>query len=64
MVKFANNLLFTQKYVTLFADALGLKLEYTKEPVYELVGFNAVDSYSFVISLKGDSKDTVTSLEK
>lgn len=64
VVKFANNLLFTQKYVTLFADALGLKLEYTKEPVYELVGFNAVDSYSFVISLKGDSKDTVTSLEK
>ena len=60
VVKFANNLLFTQKYVTLFADALGLKLEYTKEPVYELVGFNAVDSYSFVISLKGDSKDTVT----
>lgn len=64
VVKFANNLLFTQKYVTLFAEALGLKLEYTKEPVYELVGFNAVDSYSFVISLKGDSKDTVTSLEK
>lgn len=64
VVKFANNLLFTQKYVTLFADALGLKLEYTKEPVYELVGFNVVDSYSFVISLKGDSKDTVTSLEK
>lgn len=64
VVKFANNLLFTQKYVSLFADALGLKLEYTKEPVYELVGFNAVDSYSFVISLKGDSKDTVTSLEK
>ena len=64
VVKFANNLLFTQKYVTLFADVLGLKLEYTKEPVYELVGFNAVDSYSFVISLKGDSKDTVTSLEK
>lgn len=64
VVKFANNLLFTQKYVTLFADALGLKLEYSKEPVYELVGFNAVDSYSFVISLKGDSKDTVTSLEK
>ena len=64
VVKFANNLLFTQKYVTLFADAVGLKLEYTKEPVYELVGFNAVDSYSFVISLKGDSKDTVTSLEK
>lgn len=64
VVKFANNLLFTQKYVTLFADALGLKLEHTKEPVYELVGFNAVDSYSFVISLKGDSKDTVTSLEK
>ena len=64
VVKFANNLLFTQKYVTLFADALGLKLEYTKAPVYELVGFNAVDSYSFVISLKGDSKDTVTSLEK
>ena len=64
VVKFANNLLFTQKYVTLFADALGLKLEYTKDPVYELVGFNAVDSYSFVISLKGDSKDTVTSLEK
>lgn len=64
VVKFANNLLFTQKYITLFADALGLKLEYTKEPVYELVGFNAVDSYSFVISLKGDSKDTVTSLEK
>ena len=64
VVKFANNLLFTQKYVILFADALGLKLEYTKDPVYELVGFNAVDSYSFVISLKGDSKDTVTSLEK
>lgn len=64
VVKFANNLLFTQKYVTLFADALGLKLEYTKDPVYELVGFNAVDSNSFVISLKGDSKDTVTSLEK
>lgn len=64
VVKFANNLLFTQKYVTLFAEALGLKLEYTKDPVYELVGFNAVDSYSFVISLKGDSKDTVTSLEK
>lgn len=64
VVKFANNLLFTQKYVSLFADALGLKLEYTKEPVYELVGFNAVDSYSFVISLKGDSKGTVTSLEK
>ena len=64
VVKFANNLLFTQKYVTLFADAVGLKLEYTKDPVYELVGFNAVDSYSFVISLKGDSKDTVTSLEK
>lgn len=64
VVKFANNLLFTQKYVTLFADALGLKLEYTKDPVFELVGFNAVDSYSFVISLKGDSKDTVTSLEK
>ena len=64
VVKFANNLLFTQKYVTLFGDALGLKLEYTKDPVYELVGFNAVDSYSFVISLKGDSKDTVTSLEK
>lgn len=64
VVKFANNLLFTQKYVTLFAEALGLKLEYTKEPVYELVGFNAVDSYSFVISLKGDSEDTVTSLEK
>lgn len=64
VVKFANNLLFTQKYVTLFADALGLKLEYTKDPVYELVGFNAFDSYSFVISLKGDSKDTVTSLEK
>lgn len=64
VVKFANNLLFTQKYVTLFADALGLKLEYTKDPVYELVGFNAVDSYSFVISLKGNSKDTVTSLEK
>lgn len=64
VVKFANNLLFTQKYFTLFADALGLKLEYTKDPVYELVGFNAVDSYSFVISLKGDSKDTVTSLEK
>lgn len=64
VVKFANNLLFTQKYVTLFADALGLKLEYTKDPVYELVGFNAVDSYSFVISLKGDSKDTVTLLEK
>lgn len=64
VVKFANNLLFTQKYVTLFSDALGLKLEYTKDPVYELVGFNAVDSYSFVISLKGDSKDTVTSLEK
>lgn len=64
VVKFANNLLFTQKYVTLFADALGLKLEYTKDPVYELVDFNAVDSYSFVISLKGDSKDTVTSLEK
>lgn len=64
VVKFANNLLFTQKYVTLFADALGLKLEYTKDPVYELVGFNAVDSYSFVISLKGDSKDTVTSLKK
>lgn len=64
VVKFANNLLFTQKYVTLFADALCLKLEYTKDPVYELVGFNAVDSYSFVISLKGDSKDTVTSLEK
>ena len=64
VVKFANNLLFTQKYVTLFADAVGLKLEYTKEPVYELVGFNAVDSYSFVISLKGDSKDTVTLLEK
>lgn len=64
VVKFANNLLFTQKYVTLFADALGLKIEYTKDPVYELVGFNAVDSYSFVISLKGDSKDTVTSLEK
>ena len=56
--------MFTQKYVSLFADALGLKLEYTKDPVYELVGFNAVDSYSFVISLKGDSKDTVTSLEK
>lgn len=64
VVKFANNLLFTQKYLSLFADALGLNLEYTKEPVYELVGFNAVDSYSFVISLKGDSKDTVTSLEK
>lgn len=64
VVKFANNLLFTQKYLSLFADALGLKLEYTKDPVYELVGFNAVDSYSFVISLKGDSKDTVTSLEK
>lgn len=64
VVKFANNLLFTQKYLSLFADALGLKLEHTKEPVYELVGFNAVDSYSFVISLKGDSKDTVTSLEK
>lgn len=64
VVKFAYNLLFTQKYLSLFADALGLKLEYTKEPVYELVGFNAVDSYSFVISLKGDSKDTVTSLEK
>ena len=64
VVKFANNLLFTQKYLSLFADALGLRLEYTKEPVYELVGFNAVDSYSFVISLKGDSKDTVTSLEK
>ena len=64
VVKFANNLLFTQRYLSLFADALGLKLEYTKEPVYELVGFNAVDSYSFVISLKGDSKDTVTSLEK
>ena len=64
VVKFANNLLFTQKYVTLFAEALGLKLEYTKDPVYELVGFNAVDSYSFVISLKGYSKDTVTSLEK
>ena len=29
-----------------------------------MVGFNAVDSYSFVISLKGDSKGTVTSLEK
>lgn len=64
VVKFANNLLFTQKYLSLFDDALELKLEYTKEPVYELVGFNAVDSYSFVISLKGDSKDTVTSLEK
>ena len=64
VVKFANNLLHTQKYITLFADALGLKLEYTKEPVYELVGFNVVDSYSFVISLKGDSKDTVAKLEK
>ena len=64
VVKFANKLLFTQKYVTLFADALCLKLEYTKDPVYELVGFNAVDSYSFVISLKGDSKDTVAKLEK
>lgn len=64
VVKFANKLLHTQKYISLFTEALGLKLEYTKEPVYELVGFNAVDSYSFVISLKGDSKGTVTSLEK
>lgn len=64
VVNFANNLLHTQKYITLFSDALGMKLEYTKDPVYELVGFNTVDSYSFVISLKGDSKETVEKLEK
>ena len=36
----------------------------TQKPVRELFGFSSIDSYSFVVSLKGDSQETLSKLEK
>lgn len=64
VVRFANRLLHTQKYIQAFAKSLGISMNLTQKPVKELFGFSAIDSYSFVISLKGDSKETLSKLEK
>lgn len=64
VVRFANRLLHTQKYIQAFAKSLGISMNLTQNPVRELFGFSAIDSYSFVISLKGDSKETLSKLEK
>ncbi|MGN0896424.1 MAG: hypothetical protein ACI4NC_06635 [Succinivibrio sp.] len=64
VVRFANRLLHTQKYIQAFAKSLGISMNLTQKPVRELFGFSAIDSYSFVISLKGDSKETLSKLEK
>ena len=64
VVRFANRLLHTQKYIQAFAKSLGIGMNLTQKPVRELFGFSAIDSYSFVISLKGDSKETLSKLEK
>lgn len=36
----------------------------TQKPVRELFGFSSIDRYSFVVSLKGDSQETLSKLEK
>lgn len=64
VVRFANRQLHTQKYIQAFAKSLGISMNLTQKPVRELFGFSAIDSYSFVISLKGDSKETLSKLEK
>ena len=64
VVRFANRLLHTQKYIQAFAKSLGISMNLTQKPVSELFGFSAIDSYSFVISLKGDSKETLSKLER
>lgn len=64
VVRFANRLLHTQKYIQAFAKSLGISMNLTQKPVRELFGFSAIDSYSFVINLKGDSKETLSKLEK
>lgn len=64
VVRFANRLLHTQKYIHAFAKSLGISMNLTQKPVRELFGFSAIDSYSFVISLKGDSKETLSKLQK
>lgn len=64
VVRFANRLLHTQKYIQAFAKSLGISMNLTQKPVRELFVFSAIDSYSFVISLKGDSKETLSKLEK
>lgn len=64
VVRFANKLLHTQKYVQAFAKSLGITMNLTQNPVRELFGFSAIDSYSFVVSLKGDSQETLLKLEK
>lgn len=64
VVRFANRLLHTQKYIQAFAKSLGISMNLTQKPVRELFGFSAIDSYSFVISLKGDSKETLSKLQK
>ena len=64
VVRFANRLLHTQKYIQAFAKSLGISMNLTQNPVRELFGFSAIDSYSFVIILKGDSKETLSKLEK
>lgn len=64
VLRFANRLLHTQKYIQAFAKSLGISMNLTQKPVSELFGFSAIDSYSFVISLKGDSKETLSKLEK
>ena len=64
VVRFANRLLHTQKYVQAFAKSLGITMSLTQKPVRELFGFSSIDSYSFVVSLKGDSQETLSKLEK
>ena len=63
-MRFANRLLHTQKYVQAFAKSLGITMSLTQKPVRELFGFSSIDSYSFVVSLKGDSQETLSKLEK
>ena len=50
VVRFANRLLHTQKYVQAFAKSLGITMSLTQKPVRELFGFSSIDSYSFVVS--------------
>ena len=64
VVRFANRLLHTQKYVQAFAKSLGITMNLTQKPVRELFSFSSIDSYSFVVSLKGDSQETLAKLEK
>ncbi|MGN0915603.1 MAG: hypothetical protein ACI4NE_04535 [Succinivibrio sp.] len=59
VIHFADNLLHTKKYFSKFADCLGIKIDLTTEPVSELIVMNAIDNYSFRISVKGKSQTDV-----